>query len=53
MEASCDRSTDVLVAGPTTFRRQLHVGPGDFAIDESGSGPPRTAPLRMARLSAR
>lgn len=31
----CDREWDVLVAGPTTFRRRLHVLPRDFQAEDS------------------
>jgi hypothetical protein len=34
----CDREFDVLVAGPTTLRKRLHVSPGDFR-SEGPSGP--------------
>ena len=48
----CDRDLDVLVAGPTTFRKRLHVGAGDFQPEDILSG--RTAaPTRIARVSAK
>jgi hypothetical protein len=53
LEASCDRTTDILVAGPTTFRKQLHVGSGDFQTNAAGSGLSRDPPVRIARISAK
>ncbi len=48
----CDRDLDVLVAGPTTFRKRLHVGTGDFQPEDIPSA--RTAaPTRIARISAK
>ena len=43
----CDQPIDVLVAGPMTYRKRLHVAPSDFA--------PRPGELesKLARLSAR
>jgi hypothetical protein len=40
----CDREFDVLVAGPTTLRKRLHVSPADFR-SEGPSGP------RVARVA--
>jgi hypothetical protein len=34
----CDRDWDVLVAGPTTFRKRLHVGASDFRLEEPPAG---------------
>jgi hypothetical protein len=53
MEASCDRATDILVAGPTTFRKQIHVSSGDFVTEPAGSGPSNNGPLHIARMSAK
>ncbi|HEV3190056.1 MAG TPA: hypothetical protein VGY54_06140 [Polyangiaceae bacterium] len=48
----CDRDLDVLIAGPTTFRKRLHVGAGDFQPEDIPAG--RTAaPTRIARVSAK
>jgi hypothetical protein len=42
----CDQSVDVLVAGPTTFRKRLHAAPSDF------SARPGEASSKIAKLSA-
>jgi len=39
--ASCNDGLDVLLAGPTTYRKRLHVSANDFVPDE-GSGPSKT-----------
>jgi hypothetical protein len=47
----CDRELDILVAGPTTFRKRLHVSASDFEPD--GPTTARTKTLtRIARVSA-
>jgi hypothetical protein len=43
----CGEGADVLLAGPTTFRKRLRVEAKDFAADPSG------APLKMAKVSAK
>ena len=43
----CDRDWDLLVAGPTTFRKRLHVSASDFHADEPPAG------ARVARVSAK
>jgi hypothetical protein len=49
----CGQDFDVLVAGPTTFRKRLHVSGSDF-VDESKAGTPKPkVPTRVARLSAK
>jgi hypothetical protein len=52
----CGEDFDVLVAGPTTFRKRLHVPAADF-VDESKSNPSGSAkpkvPTRVARVSAK
>jgi hypothetical protein len=54
--ASCNDGVDVLLAGPTTYRKRLHVSANDFVPDE-GSGPSKAggtaAPKRPALLVAR
>jgi hypothetical protein len=63
----CDVDLDVLLAGPTTYRKRVHVAASDFVVDESlassgtsgsnrpreqgGSGGPGKA--RVARVDAR
>ena len=47
---ACDTDVDVLIAGPTTLRKRLHVAAASFVLDPStGSGPP----LRVAKVSAK
>jgi hypothetical protein len=36
----CDRDLEVLVAGPTTFRKRLHVAASDFLADDTPESPP-------------
>jgi hypothetical protein len=47
----CDRELDILVAGPTTFRKRLHVSASDFQPDEPATTRSKTA-TRIAHLSA-
>jgi hypothetical protein len=51
-QLQCNRDVDVLVAGPTTFRRRLHVQAIDFAID-AAPAPSVKDILRIARVSAK
>ncbi len=44
-QLDCDGSIDVLVAGPTTFRKRLRIAPADFV-------PGDTKGIRSARVSA-
>jgi hypothetical protein len=53
LDVSCDRTTDILVAGPTTFRKQIHVGTGDFVTDNMGTVVSMNFPIRIARISAK
>jgi hypothetical protein len=41
----CDADVDVLVAGPTTLRKRLHVASADFAPDPAAPGPSRVAKI--------
>ncbi|HEX4514108.1 MAG TPA: hypothetical protein VH054_11245 [Polyangiaceae bacterium] len=43
----CDTDIDVLVAGPTTFRKRLHVPASSFAPDPSGKAGVRVAHLNV------
>jgi len=52
-QVRCDEDIDVLVAGPTTYRKRLHVAAGDFASEPAAAGAPSAAPARVARVSAR
>jgi hypothetical protein len=47
----CDRDLDVLVAGPTTLRKRLHVAAGEFEADARADAGGRTA-TRIAHVSA-
>ena len=44
----CDTDIDVLVAGPTTYRKRLHVPASSFVADPSGK-----AGVRVAHLSVK
>jgi hypothetical protein len=47
----CDRELDILVAGPTTFRKRLHVSASEFEADTQISAGSKT-PTRIAHVSA-
>jgi hypothetical protein len=47
----CEREVDVLVAGPTTFRKRLHVAASDFEPDAQVTSRSKTL-TRIARVSA-
>ena len=49
----CGRDVDVLVAGPTTFRKRLHVAASDFVVEDTPGMPPPKVPVRTARISAK
>jgi len=44
---SCDSDVDVLVAGPTTYRKRLHVPASSFVADSSGKPGVRVAHLAV------
>ncbi|HEY1957481.1 MAG TPA: hypothetical protein VGH28_17805 [Polyangiaceae bacterium] len=44
---SCDTDVDVLVAGPTTYRKRLHVPASSFVPDPSGKAGVRVAHLAV------
>jgi hypothetical protein len=46
----CDRDLDVLLAGPTTFRKRLHVSASDFVPADV---PGAKVPTVLARVSAK
>jgi hypothetical protein len=49
----CNQDFEILVAGPTTFRKRLRVSGGDF-VDETTPGTPAPkVPTRVARVSAK
>jgi hypothetical protein len=47
----CDRELDILVAGPTTFRKRLHVSASDFVTDTQMPEHAKTI-TRIAHVSA-
>jgi hypothetical protein len=49
----CARDFDVLVAGPTTFRKRMHVAANDFAEEKTPGAPPPKVPTRVAQVSAK
>lgn len=50
-QIQCDRDWDILIAGPTLFRKRLHVGADDFRADDAPGG---TGALpKVARVSAK
>jgi hypothetical protein len=62
-QQGCGEDVDVLLAGPTTYRKRIHVAASDFAPEESAptggasapsSSPPTgKAPRRVAHVSAK
>jgi hypothetical protein len=55
VEQTCDDDVEILVAGPTTLRKRMHVGAGDFTSGDplAASGPPPRIPSRVAHVSAK
>jgi hypothetical protein len=49
----CNQDFDILVAGPTTFRKRLRVSGGDFVEETTPGAPPPKVPTRVARVSAK
>jgi hypothetical protein len=49
----CGREVDVLLAGPTTYRKRIHVSAGDFVVDDAPSGPAAKVPTRVAHVSGK
>jgi hypothetical protein len=55
-QQGCDEDVDVLLAGPTTYRKRIHVAASDFGPEEtpgsapSGSPPTGKAPRRVAHV---
>jgi hypothetical protein len=47
----CDRELDILVAGPTVFRKRLHVASSDFEVDAQTTARSKTT-TRIAHVSA-
>jgi hypothetical protein len=53
----CTQDFDVLLAGPTTYRKRLHVAASDFVLEDNPAGtaptPPGKLPTRVARISGK
>ena len=49
----CDQDIDVLLAGPTTYRKRLHVRASDFGAEENAAGGAKEKKGRVARISAK
>jgi hypothetical protein len=47
-QVRCDQELDVLLAGPTTFRKRLHVTPGDFVAADGAEAKGTTETRRTA-----
>jgi hypothetical protein len=48
----CDRDMDLLMAGPGTYRKRIHVAATDFVSDEASRGSVQNVMTRVARVSA-
>jgi hypothetical protein len=53
VEQGCEEDMEVLVAGPTTFRKRVHVSGSDFQSADPPGGPPPKIPSRIAHVSAK
>ena len=49
----CDGDVEVLVAGPTTLRKRLHVAAADFLRQEGDTSSKTAGGARLARVSAK
>jgi len=49
----CNQDFDILIAGPTTFRKRLRVSAGDFVEETTPGAPKPKVPTRVARVSAK
>jgi hypothetical protein len=49
----CDQDIDVLLAGPTTYRKRLHVRSTDFIPDDAPRVVPQKPQPRIVRISAK
>lgn len=55
-QQACDEDVDLLLAGPTTYRKRIHVAASDFAAEEPAAGSPAPAgkqPRRVAHVSGK
>jgi hypothetical protein len=48
---SCDRDYDILIAGPGTFRKRLHVPAAQFSSQDASDGSSRG--MKIAEVSAK
>ena len=49
----CNQDFDILIAGPTTFRKRMHVSGSDFVEENTPGAPVPKVPVRVARVSAK
>ncbi len=49
----CDHDLDVLVAGPTTFRKRMHIAESEFVVEDAPGASRPTVVTRIARVSAK
>jgi hypothetical protein len=52
-QVRCDQGLDVLVAGPTTFRKRIRVDPGQFVLVDGGSDREATVSIAVATNESR
>jgi len=58
-QLACTEDVELLLAGPTTFRKRLHISAADFAPDETAGTPggapvgPGKSPRRVAHVSGK
>jgi hypothetical protein len=58
-QLACTEDVELLLAGPTTYRKRLHISAADFAPDESAGTPggppvgPGKSPRRVAHVSGK
>ena len=49
----CDQDIDVLLAGPTSYRKRLRVGAGDFVTEDATGPKAGNGKARVARVSVK
>jgi hypothetical protein len=52
-QLACNEDVEVLLAGPTTYRKRLHVAASDFVVEDTPGAPPSKTPKRVARVSGK
>jgi CubicO group peptidase (beta-lactamase class C family) len=58
-QLACTEDVELLLAGPTTFRKRLHISAADFAPDDTAGTPggapvgPGKSPRRVAHVSGK